>query len=242
MVLLRPGGWQLGSVSRTLTRSLVSFGKAALDMCAVWIATERAPKGRQPARTVMGKEAGSKPSSTPWQLCGPGQVTVSLASVCSSVKWDNNSPCLAEGSVKQAQKELVLVLKEQGHSDRPRWPWWLWCQLFSCAQKSSSRQSLDFPGSHPWGSAIQPALTSPSCLRLPQFQGSRAHRHYRKCSSQLRSWTLKWLLQTPRLCSAGYGSWHRGFSAWTMGESQNGSQIMHCEKITAVFLAPWQRQ
>jgi hypothetical protein len=47
---------------------------------------------------------------------------------------------------------------------------------------------------------------------------------------------------SPCLCSAGHSSWHRGLSAWTLGESQNGSQIMHYAKGITIFSFPWQRQ
>lgn len=63
-------------------------------------------------------------------------------------------------------------------------------------------------------------LASPSPLRLPQFQGSRAHEALpemqqptQKLGSEMAS------ADCPRLCSAGRGSWHRGLSALALGES-----------------------
>lgn len=46
----------------------------------------------------------------------------------------------------------------------------------------------------------------------------------------------------PLLGSACHDSWHRGFGVWTLGKSQNGSQIMQQEKVIALSSSPWHRR
>ena len=81
------------------------------------------------------------------------------------------------------------------------------------------QERFGFPRKPPQGTAVHPV---PGCsLALldlsPQIQGPRAHEARQECSSQLRSWAPKWLLQlsAPALLAGALGT--RGISVQALG-------------------------